>query len=273
MLAIFLAAAAGFIFFWSSAVPASELSLNKFEDVILNQIDSYILVINGARDLVTSENVSLASWRNYFSKLNIRNNYPSISSIAFSEKIFRSEAADYLKSLRNSYNDAEIRIFPETESSELLVLKYIEASTPEQQRAVGLNVLTRPNQLAAIESAIKTGLPTASGRTVFQVTNRTGFSILEPVYRSGAPISSEKERQEAFSGVIGAGLSSHDFFGAVLKNLKIEGLRIRIYDSADFPGDDFLYDTDPSKKTFEQEGIRKIGVLNRTWIIAYEKFK
>lgn len=267
-LALLLVSAWSFYWLLAASGKSPSAKIDELASLISQRIDSYVLVINGAHNLLAG-GATLASWQSYLDQLDTQDNYRGLSSIAYSEWIPASAKSAYEQELRQIYGDNNISIFPPVDTGDhLLVLKYVYPLTDKLKKAIGVNVAALPGDFSAVKSAIDSDLPTLSERTVFSTSGQTGFSISEPIFIKSTSIATAADRRQAFSGAVGVAMNSNDFFGEIFKNFPLGSLRIRISDP-DSDGDGLLYDTNPAGKAFVPLGTRKLEIHNESWNVSY----
>lgn len=268
---VFLSILAG-AFYLLSADNSYSRDISIIETSIINDLREYVAVIDGARNLIVN-NGSLPpeDWRKYFEIIGLEETYLGLSTVAYSELVHNSEVSSYERGLREVYKDSSLEIYPRSEN-EKIVLKLIYPLSESTRRAIGLDVATSPQQITAIRLAIDSGLPTISKKSQFRVTGHSGFSILEPIFRSGFPIATTEDRRVAFLGVVGASFHSKDFFEEAMNDVHSD-LRVRIYDGDASTEENLLHDTDPDSGVFVSDGSKEVRFLNASWIISYQYHK
>ncbi len=268
---LIIALSGGYIYYLSIKGDSLQTQIDSLKIAILQHLNSYVLVIDGSRSLVaTSSDISLAYWQKYFTEIALAENYKGISSVGYSESVKRENVPTFEKELQSIYNDNSIKVHPASDAATPLILKFVYPFSEDRQKAVGLDITTRPEQFATISQSIMSGLPTVSPKSPFATTGNVGFSIVEPIFVKGARVTSEEERKSAFRGVIGAALYTEDFFKEIFKNGSPEKIRVRIYDGSVLDEVNLFYDTDPDLGAFRVAGEEEINFLNATWTLAYQ---
>lgn len=240
------------------------------KDRIIQHLESYTLAIDGARSLMAlNRDLSLNRWEEYFDGIGLTENYPGLSSVGYSASVPKEDIPDFEAKLQSIYGDKNIRIRPQETPGKPLILTFVYPLTPDRRSALGLNVASRPEQIANINHAILTGLPSVSSKSDF-VTGKSGFSISEPIFELGGSIETESQRAANFTGVIGASFYTDDFFGEIFENNPAPNFRIRIYDGRNPDDSDLYYDSDPDLGIFMPAECEELFFLNAVWTLCYK---
>lgn len=237
---------------------------------IIHNLESYTLAIDSARSLMAlNRDLSLGRWEGYFDSIGLIENYPGLSSIGYSVSVEEEEIPAFEEKLQAIYGDESIRIKPLEAEGKPLILVFVYPLTPDRRAALGLNIASRPEQIANINNAMRTGLPSVSSKSDF-ITGASGFSIVEPIFRPGEATVTESQRVAAFTGAIGASFYIDDFFEELFKDNPAPDFRIRIYDGRSLEGYALYHDSDPDLGGFMPVECEELSFLNALWTLCYQ---
>ena len=150
--------------------------------------------------------------------------YPFIKAFNYHRQIGHAERAALEADLRRVRPDAQItemiaggRIVPAPVRARYSVVDYLEPMSGNE-RAFGLNVSNNHTIMDTLERAIVSGRPAASGLLSLAQDQRpqTGFEVILPVYRAGAPLATVEERRAAVIGDTAAILRAGELVQKIL---------------------------------------------------------
>lgn len=154
----------------------------------------------------------------YSSTRDIKKEFPGARGFGFVRRVDAGEIETYVARHRASGTPGfEIRQMDEHDGDQYII-EVVEPVGPNRE-AIGLNIASEPNRLAAAVRAMSTGKATLTGPiTLVQASGEQGqgFLILLPVYRGGATPPNPEARWEAGIGwsyaplVIGDALAGLD---------------------------------------------------------------
>ena len=123
-------------------------------------------------------------------------------------------------------------VHPRPAGGLVMPLVYMHPDSADTRKALGFDIYSEPIRRRAIERALQSGNPTASGTIQLAVPDggrrRTGFVIYNPVY------SHENGRRQLI-GVISRGFGAQSFTQAALAGERLQTYGLALYD-AESPG-------------------------------------
>jgi PAS domain S-box-containing protein len=203
---------------------------------------------SGAALFDASDEIEREEWRTFVSSLNLQKSFPGIQGLGFSQLVTPGELEKHVNQVRGEgFPDYAIRPPGPRELYSSIV--YIEPFDWRNRRAFGFDMLSEPSRRVAMERAMESGEPAATGRVVLmQETNRdiqAGFLMYLPVYRKGLSTDTTEARRQAIRGFIYAPFRAGDFMAGIL-NGEHERVDIALYDGPSSTSGDLLYDSRPS---------------------------
>ena len=193
---------------------AFEGEANRTTEVIRERVDTTITLLHGATGLLAaSEQVELAEFSAYVQHLQLRERYPAILGIGYSERMPASDRARRERELRSAGLPG-FRVWPSGTRPEYHAIVYLQPMDERNQTALGYDMHTEPVRREAMDRAWSEGGVAASGRvTLVQETDprgQSGFLIYIPVYRGGTVPSSHEARRRSLLGFVYAPLRVAD---------------------------------------------------------------
>jgi diguanylate cyclase (GGDEF)-like protein/PAS domain S-box-containing protein len=237
-----------------------ESAVSDAKAAIETRVNDYADVLRGVRGLFAAmDTVNRAEFARYLRNLNLGSRFPGIQVIHYSRRITAEQRPAFEATVRGDtsvdprgYPDFAIR--PAGIRPEYVVAMYLEPMAGNE-RALGLDLGGDPVRLAALERTRDSGRITASGTIalVQDPNGHPGFAMRLAVYRNDAPLASEAQRREAFTGMVSASFVVIDLMRGVLSQALLEKMHVRIHDAGflESPNglqppaaDNLMFDTD-----------------------------
>ncbi len=192
-----------------------ENQIREIRHQMANHISSAVDALYGAQGLfAASKSVERDEWAAYTKSLRLKERYPGVVALGFSERVPAEEKEAFIQAVRadvsmrpEGYPD--FTIHPETEAPEYIVGKYTEPFEITG-RSIGFDLNTEPERRAAFEQARDTGEATASPILPLFTNQPTekGLVIFLPVYKKKMDSSTTKARRENFMGLVAAAIDA-----------------------------------------------------------------
>lgn len=195
---------------------------------VQNGLDSSLSVLRDVNRLfVAFDTVSREQFRSFATPLLVRN--PYIQALNFHRIVSAQERPQYELAMRAQYPDFTIMDIshgkpvpaPVGERDHYRVVEYIEP-VQGNEAAFGVDADSYPFQTVAMQRAVDTGEPSATGLLPLTQERemQKGIIVLMPVYRKGAPLTDVAARRQALIGDTAAVFRSSDL---IAKSLAAEG--------------------------------------------------
>ena len=196
----------------------------------VNTSGSYLIA--GAALISTLDRVPANLFRRFATELRLDADYRGSVGIGWSPIVPRGQidAFERMVSSETGQN-FEIEPRPSRESNFAVPVTFFEPMEEESRLAVGFNMYSEETRREAMQEAIRTGRPTASGKLDL-VQNRegarAGFIVYMPVFEPGTD-------QELIRGFVYSPFNSQDFLDSVLTRELVGRRGVRLYDGAPEP--------------------------------------
>ncbi|MBF0612241.1 MAG: response regulator [Magnetococcales bacterium] len=217
----------------------------KLQAVAEKRMASYEGILRAAQGLFGATRfVSQEQWSSFVDALALGNHFPGIDWLAFVSPVLREERNWFeekvLQPLNGSY-----RIRPQQERDEYFIITYI---MPKEQEIYqpGYDLGSEQNRRLTAERARDTGQATLS-RLYFQpgsVGTVPGLLHLMAVFRQGAPLENQEQRQDALLGWIAAAYRLDQLFADLFEGGGGD-VRVEVFDGLMFRPDAKVYDSNP----------------------------
>jgi PAS domain S-box-containing protein len=254
-------------------------SVQAIDDRIDKSIQTATALLRAASGLfAASESVEPAEFRAFIDQIQLRDHYPGILGIGFSQRVKAADKPALIATMQKQ-GVPDFKIWPDdSPRAEYHTIIYLEPNEDINKVAIGYDMSTSPVRRDAMEHARDTGNPTTSGgvelvqeRDLPPEQKQPGFLIYVPVYRNKAPVKTTEQRRAALFGFVYSPFRLGDFLQPILENHDVD---FTIYDGSTAKPELWLYSSKPSDKAsspakahFTRVTSHKVG--ERTWTIAY----
>jgi signal transduction histidine kinase len=218
------------------------------QQAIDRRLNAYIDAMLDVRGLfAASESVERDEFREYVDGTDLRERYPGVQAVGYSERV-GSEEKDEFESKVREEGYPDYSLVPDGERYEYFPIVYIEPSEGSNQRLFGYDTFAKPTQRAAMERARDTGLPAVSGRVALTAENgqdqTAGFLIYLPVYSNGQPQENAPERRRALQGFIVSVFRADELLEGIFGEQADPTVDFEVFDGAEFDEEHLLHDGD-----------------------------
>jgi signal transduction histidine kinase len=243
---------------------------------IQDRMEINVTLLRGAAGLfAASDDVSREDFARYVRRLSLRDRYPGVQGIGFTQRLAPGEIDGFLAAARLDIPDFNLR--PPGPREEYHSILYLEPLDERNRAALGFDMFTNPARRQAMEQARDRGRQAASGKVeLLQEIDRdkqAGFLIYLPVYRQGLTPDTLEERRAGLRGFVYSPYRAGDLFGAIFEWDVDPQLDYQVYDGAPEPRN-LLYDSDPDVAPQQPEpgsdlsAARLIDVAGRQWTVV-----
>jgi signal transduction histidine kinase/CHASE1-domain containing sensor protein/DNA-binding NarL/FixJ family response regulator len=229
-------------------------SVQRTQASIHQRLDTYIALLEAGSGLFTVSNsselgslnrrVSRADFRKYIEQQHLRERFPGVQGIGFSQRFLASEKAALLAEMKQQ-GIKNFAVKPNGSRSEYHAILYLEPLDRRNQSAIGYDMFTEARRRAAMERARDTGQPSATGRvTLIQETEQhkqTGFLIYVPVYQNGAPLTTVAQRRAALQGFVYGPFRTDDLMAGIFAKGQLQYVDFQLYDGTRLNPTQLLY--------------------------------
>ena len=196
-------------------------------------LDAYLeLVRAGTALLAVSNEVNHVEFRAFVASLQLRERYPGIEAIGFSQRVNRRDLRSFVRRIELD-GITRFRVWPAGARPEYHPILFFEPRAKAGQTVVGFDMWTDSAQREAMEHARDTGQPMASGRlrdaAPFQEVTPPDLALFIPVYRVKGPMQSVEQRRRALVGFVFGTFKLHDLLPRIVE-ATTRSVAFEIYD-------------------------------------------
>jgi PAS domain S-box-containing protein len=163
-------------------------------------------LLRGASALfAASDHVERREFRAYVERLRLRQSYPGILGIGFSQRIEPDELDDVISGVREA-GVVDFRVWPDEVRSEYHSIVYLEPLDRRNQAALGYDMFTEATRREAMARARDSGEIAASGPVLLvqeiDAEKQAGFLMYAPIYDAPGTPSDIQDRRRLLQGFV-----------------------------------------------------------------------
>lgn len=229
----------------------------------VNTSGSYLIA--GAALISTLDRVPADLFRRFATELRLDADYRGSMGIGWSPIVPRGQIGAFEAMVTSETGEAfTIEPLPDRQSNFAVPVTFFEPMADRMARARGFNMYSEADRRSAMQEAIRTGRPTASGPVELvsgQDAERRGFIVYMPVFEPGTG-------GELIRGFVYSPFSSQEFLDSVLTRELIGERGVRLYDGEPSPGNLVASHT-PSRMTGNVTRI-EVSLADRPMTVEVE---
>ncbi|MDO8262130.1 MAG: CHASE domain-containing protein [Gallionella sp.] len=213
------------------------LAANSVIEALVRRIDAYTEIAFGLRGLfIVNPALDRRSFVDAISHLDVDTRYPGIKNIAFTRYVTAAEKQQFEMRVRadtsvEPQGYPAFAIHPPGERKEYFVADYLWPMSGN--RGIhGLDISAQPANLASMHYSQRSGQPVASApfNLLQETTQRAGFVIRVPVFRSSQNSVPAQEQASNFLGSVGVTLRVFDLVQQLEREGRLQGLQLDMSD-------------------------------------------
>lgn len=176
----------------------------------------------------TQEVVDLAKFRDFTSLVNHDYQQRGVVGIGWARRMWSWEATPFEDEQRSAYAfDFRIRPLPKWADQVVVPVTFLEPQTPGNLRALGFDMYSEPARRAAMDEAVRSRRPTATGKVQLVQdeggVEEPGFVIYVPTYRNDTT-------GRTLLGFVYSPFRAEDFLDSSIDLVRSRQIDIRLYD-------------------------------------------
>jgi signal transduction histidine kinase len=247
--------------------------VHQTQDAIAARVETYTSLLRGVAGLyAASETVTRSEFTSYVERLNLRERYPGIQGIGFSQHVLPGEVDAFGAALRRD-GLHDVQIWPEGQRAEYFPILFLEPLDRRNRVALGYDMFSEPVRRAAMERARDSALAAASGKVVLvqeiDEQKQAGFLIYVPIYRDGDAPASIDERRAQLIGFAYSPFRADDLLTAVLGTQLSPQVAFEVYDGTTTAPEQLLYRSEgvTSRPRFSE--LTSLQIAGQRWTVRY----
>lgn len=236
----------------------------------------YIEVLRAGTSLfAVNPTITPHQFRNFVDRLELKDQYPGSQAIGFGSRAKSSAENQLIRDL--DAGKFPFRVWPESSRLEKTPVTLFEPLSQTYRPLLGYDMASDPARAAAMEEAMNTGVPVATGRVMVAGANdgeEPGFVIYVPVYRQDSIPTTVDERVENLSGFLFCQFRAAEFVAGIMSIRNTPDIDFKLFDGTEPLPDHLLHDTASVTGTPPDFRPRftsssRVEVAGRTWLIQF----
>jgi len=252
---------------------AFDSEATRTTEAVRERLDTTITLLRGATGLFAgSVHVKREEFGAYVGELRLRERYPGVLGIGFSERIAPQDLGRRLSEIRAGGLPG-FGIWPSHPREEYHAILYMEPLDARNTAAIGFDMFTDPMRREAMARARDQGWEAASGKVILvqeiEAQQQAGFLIYLPLYRGAALPATVEARRRELRGFVFAALR----VGDLLQGVRGGGPRLvdfELYDGFQaVPAALLLSTREAGMPQPAFEATRQLELGGRTWLLRF----
>ena len=251
---------------------AFESEATRTTEAVRERLDTTVTLLRGASGLLAaSSRVLPEEFRGYVGELRLRERYPGILGIGFSERILPSQLGRRVQEIR-AEGRPHFDVWPAYPREEYHAVLFLEPLDARNAAAIGFDMFTDPTRRAAMARAALEGREAASGKVLLvqeiEERKQPGFLIYLPVYVGGAVPPTVQARRSNLRGFVYAPLRVEDLLQGVRGGTRL--VDYELFDGREADPAALLRSTrEPGAPEPAFRSERRLEVAGRTWLLRF----
>ena len=193
-----------------------------------NTTSSYLRA--GAALFSTMEGVPAPLFRRFVAELRLDADYRGAEGIGWAEHLTASEVVPFEGRLRSEQTGFRgITPYPPQDPDNVVPVTFLQPDTQRNRRALGFDMWSEPVRRIAMQEALRSTRPTASGKVVLKQEgggDAPGFLVYMPVFEAGS---------RRLKGFMFSPFAAQDFLESIALAEDIGARGVQLYDGAPEP--------------------------------------
>jgi signal transduction histidine kinase len=241
-------------------------SVQSTRDRIQGRLDTYVALLQATAGLyAASRTVSRDEFHAYATRLRVRDRYPGIQGIGYSQHVARSDIPALERRMR-AQGDSDFHLWPRGLREDYHAILYLEPLDRRNQAAIGYDMSTDSTRREAMDRARDSAGPVMSGRVqlVQEIDERkqAGFLIYVPIYRSGGVPATIGARRATLSGFVYAPFRADDLLDGIFGSEGEPRVAFRLYDGERTDSTTLLHDSSVDWRSRNESDLSGLASLN-----------
>ena len=229
----------------------------------VNTSGSYLVA--GASLISTLDRVPAGLFRRFATELRLDADYRGAEGIGWAPIVTRSQIPAFERRASAEMEmDYTISPLPAGDTNFAVPVTFFEPMTRRDPRAIGFNMYSEATRREAMQEALRTKRPTASGPIVLvrdRDTGRKGFVVYMPVFEP-------ETRSERIRGFVYSPFNAQDFLDSVLPREVVGRRGVRLFDGDPVP-DNLIAAHSPENATGNVTRI-EVQLADRPMVVEVE---
>lgn len=247
-----------------SAAAQFDLHAGEVVDAIEQRLRNHEQILLGGAGLFdATDEVTRHDWRTYVERLRLKQNFPGIQGVGYSQAIWPADLPGHVARVR-AEGFPEYVVRPPGPRPLYTSIVYLEPFSGRNLAAFGYDMFSEPTRRQAMRQALEENRTSISGKVrLVQETHgkeQAGFLMYVPVYRKGAPTATPAQRWQALQGFVYSPYRVEDLMQGILGN-SARLVAFTLHDGQTVDDASRMYDSAAARA--DEAGTRALHVVTR----------
>jgi signal transduction histidine kinase len=252
---------------------AFESEVNRTTDAVRERCETTVTLLRGAAGLFAgSVRVTRDEFRAYVGELRLRERYPGVLGVGFSERVVPADVERRVRELQ-AQGAPDFHVWPPHPREEYHSIVYLEPQDARNAAALGFDMFTDPMRRDAMARARDEGREVASGKVILvqeiESEKQAGLLVYLPVYRGAAVPPNVEARRRELRGFVFAPLR----VGDLLQGVRGRGaplLDLELYAGPEpLPATLLVSTREAGLRVPVFRATRRLEIGGRTWLLLF----
>lgn len=233
------------------------------------------ILLGGAGLFDANGEVTRTQWQHFVERLRLKDNYPGIQGVGFSQAIPPAGLAAHIAAIRaEGFPDFTVR--PAGDRPLYTSIIYLEPFTGRNLAAFGYDMFAEPTRRMAMQSAVERNATSITGKVkLVQETHgkeQAGFLMYVPVFHRNMPLFTAAERWRALRGFVYSPYRVEDLMHGMLgeRDLVVD---FTLHDGGTAKAGALMYDSGAAHaseriKAAKYSAMRRIQAYGHSWTLT-----
>jgi signal transduction histidine kinase/ActR/RegA family two-component response regulator len=255
-----------------------DTAVQQTHNTLQERFQTYISLLYAGRGLFAAQPlVSQAHFHAFSEQLNLRQQYPGIQGIGFSQRVIPAEKEALVAQIQLQ-RKISFQIRPDFSRPEYHTIIYLEPLDQRNQAAIGYDMFTEPTRRSAMERARDTGIPALSGRVTLKQEidqhKQAGFLVYMPIYEGAVIPPTVAERRKTLKGFVYSPFRADDFIQGIFGDRRNALVDFQVYDGTEINPQSILHRSSLSPKTIRGSRpklttTQQLQIAGHSWTLVF----
>jgi two-component system, OmpR family, sensor kinase len=192
------------------------------EATMKERLNVFEITLRAGLGLVSANpNMTLDQWEKFVHNSAVLERYPGSQNINYAKVVPVADVPAFTANAQTR-TVPEFHIYPTPQQSAYTPILFISPTTETNRQFYGFNISSDPVRQAAISKARDTGQISVSGavQSPIDKSKPSSFILYAPQYKSGVPIETQQQRQQAIEGFAYVGFKIEPFISSISNTQK-----------------------------------------------------
>lgn len=243
---------------------------------IETRIEQHVLLLRATLGMLQASGgeVSRPAFQRFIDSIDVQRRYSGIRGLGFAHLIRKGDEPIAEAEIERNYGQAR-KVWPGTDQDLRAPIVMLEPSDERNQIALGFDMYHEAVRREAMEAAMRTGSPRASGPVdLVQDADKPaqpGFLVFLPYVNAQLVMNSGQRGEVMPQGFVYAPFRAADLFNAALKRLPLLPVHVEAYDGSAEDGKLLFRSETPGTADFSDNYVvsRQLEVAGRPWTVLF----